>query len=202
MAGRSDFELEAQVDIKGALDALKEVSPKLATEARRALRESGKAITEEQGRILDSERGGNVLRTHYKARAGLRQGRGGYRRGPSVALYGGMVIDRVDSVEASRSRGRGARREIKAGLKTRVSTPKTGAKVRIATTKGDLRKAMNTRKWRHPIFADAGMRQGTWDGAWVEQAGTQYFRRGISEKYQETREALFRAVEDMTNKIT
>lgn len=84
--------------------------------------------------------------------------------------YGGGVVSGVKTRAATRSRSSGAREQIKAGLKFRLAAGKSRTTVRLTSTSGELRKALNRkRSWRHPVF-------GT--DAWVEQPADAYFTRG------------------------
>jgi hypothetical protein len=153
--GAIDFDIKS--NLRQLLTDLKEFDPQLATEVRKQLRHAGDDAIKAMGDILDADAGGVV--TGFTRITG-RDSRGRMR------LH---MKDKVITREANRSRSRGTRAEIKAGLKMKVTAGKSRTTVRLATTKGDLRGAMNTRSWRHPTFGR---------GAWVEQPGTRYFNRG------------------------
>lgn len=155
-SGEVDFDIKS--NLRQVLADLKEFDPKLATEVRKRLRASGEVAIKAMGDILDESSGGTVTGKSYRL--------GTDRRGRVRRRVAG-----VKTKEANRARSTGARQEIKRGLKLKVTAGKSRTTVRLATTSGGLRKAMNTQSWRHPVFGDR-------DAAWVEQPGSQYFNRG------------------------
>lgn len=173
---------------------LKEISPKLATGTRRELRGVGQSVIIAQQAILRGEPvGGIVSKTTYAIPRTQR--RGGYRRGPRARELGGARIVSVESQAAARQRSRGLRASVAANLKTAVRTPRTGrgAAVRVTSARPYwANKALNAKKWRHPVFGGS---------SWVEQAGNQYFTRGAAIGAEEAREALYRVVDEAMRTI-
>lgn len=148
---------DIKTDLRGFLAALKEVDPRIARAVRRKMRQAGDAAIAAMGDILDEYGGGVVTGKTHK----LGKDRRGRRR---------IVVSGVKTRAATRSRSSGAREQIKAGLKFRVTAGKSRTTVRLTSTSGELRKALNRKhSWRHPVF-------GT--DAWVEQPADAYFTRG------------------------
>jgi hypothetical protein len=187
-------EFDVRSNLRPLIQDMKAISPKLATGFRKSLRETGNAIIERQQEILRTEPvGGVVTSTRYSL--AQRNRRGGYRRGPRARELGGARIVSVDSRASSRERGRGLRASVAANLTTRVSTPASGrgASVRVASrTPAWSNKALNAKKWRHPVFGRPER---------IEQAGNQYFQRGAKAGVIEARAALLALVEDAAKSI-
>ena len=103
----------------------------------------------------------------------------------AIAAMGEHLFEDVghaDSKGRLRKAGsKGSREEVRSGLKMRVTTGQARTSVRVTTTKGALRKAMNLKSWRHPVFGG---------GEWAEQRGTSYFNRGGAEQRDATNEAI------------
>ncbi|WP_291378863.1 hypothetical protein [Demequina sp.] len=184
---------EVKTNLRGIVDDLKEISPKLATDMRRSLRGTGESIIEAQRQILQHEAvGGVVSSTRYSM---PQRRRGGYRRGPRARELGGARIISVNSQASARGYHTGLRDQVAANLTTQVRTPRTGrgAAVRVASAKPFwANKALNAKKWRHPVFG--GQQR-------VEQAGNQYFQRGVAGGIDEAREALIAVVENAAKTI-
>ena len=96
------------------------------------------------------------------------------------------MVDGLTIRQATRTRSKGTRKEIKSGLKLKVATGKARTSVKLSTTKGDIRKAMNTRSFRHPVFGDRN--------TYVEQPGNRYFNRGAYEQREAVYDALQSAI--------
>lgn len=177
-SGASGEVAAAGFDIKSnlrqVLADLKELDPKLATEVRKRLRASGDAAIAAMGAILDEDAGGVVTGKTHRL--------GTDRRGRAH-----LVVDQINSRAAWRSRSTGARKEIKRGLRLKVSTGKARTSVRLAATSGALRRPMNKRSWRHPVFDDPN--------TWVEQPGSQYFNRAVYSEAKNLRNAVEDAVQ-------
>ncbi len=177
-SGGSGETAAAGFDIKSnlrqVLADLKEFDPKLATEVRKRLRASGDAAIAAMGAILDEDAGGVVTGKTHRL--------GTDRRGRVH-----LVVDKINSRAANRSRSTGAREEIKRGLKLKVTTGKARTSVRLTTTSGALRKAMNKRSWRHPVFDDPN--------TWVEQPGNQYFNRAVYSEAKNLRNTMEDAIQ-------
>jgi|GEM_PF-3385588 len=161
-------------NLRQVLADLKEFDPKLATAVRRRMRRAGDSAIAAMGTILDEESGGVV--TGKTTRMGTD------RRGRAH-----RVVDTISTREANRSRSTGAREEIKRGLRLKVTAGKSRTSIRLSTTGGELRKAMNTRSWRHPVF-------GT--DEYVEQPGNQYFNRGARSEMDNLRAELEDAIHE------
>jgi hypothetical protein len=177
-SGGTGEQAEAGFDIRSnlrqVLADLKEFDPTLATEVRKRLRASGDAAIAAMSTILDEDTGGVVTGKTHRL--------GTDRRGRVH-----LVVDRINTRAATRSRSTGARAEIKRGLKLKVTTGKARTSVRLTTTGGALRKAMNTRSWRHPVFKDPD--------TWVEQPGSQYFNRGVYSEAKNLRASMEDAIQ-------
>ncbi len=198
MAGPTDDKLyDVKTNLRGIVDDLKQISPKLATDMRRSLRGTGESIITEQRSILASVPvGAAVSRTRYSL--ANRNRRGGYRRGPRVRELGGARIIGLEAQASARGYHTGLRDQVAANLTTKVGTPRTGrgASVRVASGKPFWgNKALNSKKWRHPIFAPSKT------PPFAEQAGNQYFQRGVAGGIIEARQALIDVVDDATKLI-
>lgn len=180
-------DVEVRTNLPTTLARLKQIDVKRARETRRALRGVGLAIIEHQQRIVTQEPvGGVVTKTRYTA--ARPSSRGGYRRGPRARELGGARIVSVESRRSDRGQSTELRQRVAQNLVTRVSTPQKGASVRVTTRRPFWgSKALNARKWRHPVFGS---------DAWVEQAGNQYFARGAELGVDKAREELFRVVDE------
>lgn len=190
----SDASFDIKSNLRPLVDQLKEISPKLATDTRRALRDTGASIIQKQQEILRTEPvGGVVSKTTYSLSMPNR--RGGYRSGPKKRTLAGARIISIESQASARGRSTGLRESVAANLTTQVRTPRTGrgASVRVASTRPYwASKALNAKKWRH---------QAGTSGRYVEQAGNQYFQRGAEAGVVEAREAIFQVVEDAAKLI-
>jgi len=185
--------VDADFDIKTNLPALladlKQISPVVARETRRALREAGDATIAEQKRILLGEPVGGVVTAKQYTRA-MPSRRGGYRRGPLAGQLGGARLVGVTQRSGTRSRSQGTRQKVAASLKTTVTTGKRGGSVKVrATLPGPMDAAFNAKSWRHPVFKHSG------EPPFVEQAGNQYFTRGARAAAEAARRAMFDAIE-------
>ncbi len=171
-------ELAVGFDIKSnlrqVLEDLKKFDPALAKQVRKQMVSSGNAAIAAMAAILDEDAGGVVTSKSHKF--------GTDRRGRTH-----LVVDKINSRAATRSRSTGAREEIKRGLKLKVTTGKARTSVRLTTTSGALRKAMNKKSWRHPVFNDPS--------TWVEQPGDQYFNRAVYSEAKNLRNAVEDAVQ-------
>lgn len=154
------FEID-KPDLRGALAALKDIDPKLATNLRRELRESGEDIISQQRRAL-SKRPPRVAGASRKLQ--LIKPRNG--RKPYWAFR--TTYQPGDEREGGVSH---LRDKIASGLRTRVTTGKTRQGVEVRTT-GPRNEGVNMarvwqkRQFRHPVF-------GT--GRWSTQFGQDYF---------------------------
>ena len=52
------------------------------------------------------------------------------------------------------------------------------------------------RSWRHPVFADKGVRNGQWTGAWVEQRPTPFLIETVLRHKDTARRAVLKAFDD------
>lgn len=91
----------------------------------------------------------------------------------------------LDEMETT-GKSRGSRDAVKSGLRMRVTTGKAKTSIRVATTDGDLRKPLNRKSWRHPVFGSE---------VFVEQKGSSYFTRGAAEQKQAVNAAIDAAVQ-------
>jgi len=188
----ADKDLEIRTNVRGVLQDLRKADKTFARETRKALRDSGQVIVEEQARILDTESPGTMTgRTYRKPATGSR---GGYRRGPNVRQFGGMRLDRVEGDGGSSNRE--TRQTIKSGLRVRagVGSARYGGFVRVVSTNADdvPAKAFNQKIVRHPVF-------GT--GAWAAQKGLEWFKRGVVLGSRAARERLEKAIDDALGEL-
>ena len=156
-----DFELDT-TNVRDVLEAAKAFSPKLARELRRELRKVGSDIIAEQTKILSGPLPGSIAVTGTKTRLVVpKDGRAPYRR--TVNVY-------EERQRTARTRNRGMRKAIAAGLKTRVVTGKTRQGVSVRTTRsasGDAPvQAWQSRRFRHRVFNS---------DTFVNQLGQPYF---------------------------
>lgn len=166
---------DIRTNLRQVMNLLKEYEPKLSTEIRRRMRQSGDSMITAMGDLLDEYDGGVVTGKTYSRQLD----RSGKRR---------RMVDQVNTREANRARSRGSREEIKAGLKTRVSTGVRRTSIRVTASKGELKRSLNTKSWRHPVFDG--------EAQWVEQPGNQYFNSGAYSEAQNLKEALEDAIHD------
>lgn len=186
--------VDADFDIKTNLPALladlKQISPVLARETRRALKEAGDATIAEQTRILMGEPVGGVVTAKQYTRENMANRRGGYRRGPLAGQLGGARLVGVTQRSGTRTRSQGTRQKVAASLKTTVTTGKRAGRVKVrATLPGPMDAAFNAKSWRHPVFRRSGV------PPFVEQAGNEYFTRGAKAGAEAARRAMFDAIE-------
>ncbi|MCB2413649.1 hypothetical protein LGT39_12420 [Demequina sp. TTPB684] len=188
---------DVKTNLRAVVDDLKAISPKLARDMRRSLRETGESIIEEQQSILASVPvGATVSRTRYTMAQPSR--RGGYRRGPRARQLAGARIIGLDAQASARGYHTGLRDQVASNLTTQVRTPRTGrgAAVRVASAKPFWgNKALNAKTWEHPVFAPRGTRP------YAKQAGNQYFQRGVAGGIVEAREALIAVVDEAAKLI-
>jgi hypothetical protein len=154
--------------------ALKAFDPELARQVRARMRKAGDGAIGAMGQILDEDTGGTV--------AGFARTRGRDSRGRMRNLRGEAIRR-----DAKRSRSRGSRQQIKKGLRLRVTTGRSRTTVRLTTTSGELRKAMNAKSWRHPVFGRSD--------TFVEQPGSGYFNRGARAEMDGLRKNLEDAIQ-------
>lgn len=153
-------------DLRGLLAAVRDFSPKLATQLRRDLRGVGDDVIARQRAILAGPLPKGVVVTGKRlTRVQAKGKRRAYSR--LVNTYG-----ETDRPHAG-SYGRGLRKQIAAGLKVRVVAGKTRQGVELKTTGPrdggyNMAKVWNRPRFRHPVFTDNGK-------VWVYQAGQPYF---------------------------
>lgn len=177
-------------NIAPLLADLKEIDPRLMRETRARIREVGKSIIAAQSAILDNEKGGAALLATRRYDGGSASRRGGYRNGPLAAQLGGQRLVSIGGRESDSGVSRGTRAEIKSGLRVTVPTAATKqARLRVQTTRGDLRGAFNAKYWRHPVYGSRAV--------WSANKGTGYFSRGIQDAGG--RETALNAVVDALN---
>lgn len=171
------FDIKA--DLGPLLRDLKEFDPALARQIRARLRRAGDSTIEDMRALLDEYEGGTVT---------------GWNKTLGVDKLGRARIRRTtaNTAAANRARSRGSRKAISEGLKLRVTTGKSRTTIRLVATTGALRKALNTKAWRHPVF-------GT--GEWVEQPGNQYFNRAVWGRWRDMRDATEFAIQDALDAV-
>lgn len=106
--------------------------------------------------------------------------------------------------------GMGLREGLAKATEMKINTGKKGGfsiRIRVSGTKfaaatGKYKKlpryveGMGTKKWRHPVFADAGAKGGTWTGAWVEQAPKKFMIDTVTQHKEEVHEEVAQAFLD------
>lgn len=103
----------------------------------------------------------------------------------------------------------GFRQGLAYAVETRVNSSRNGGNVRIrvsgtkfARATGGYRKlprymeGLGKRPWRHPVFADKGVRNGSWKGAWAEQKPQPFLLPTVLPHKDEIRRALIAEYED------
>jgi len=182
MAEGLSFEID-KPDLRGTLGALKDIDPKLATNLRRELRESGEDIISEQRRALTKRpprvAGASRKLTLIKPKNG---------RKPYWAFR--TTYQPGDPREGGVSH---LRDKIAAGLRTRVTTGKTrqGVEVRTTGPRNDgynMARIWQKKQFRHPIFNSSH---------WATQFGQDYFFGPVtSELRNNMRDRIDNAVQD------
>lgn len=168
-------------NLRQVLTDLKEIDPALARGIRKKLRASGDRAVAAMKQILEEEGGGVVTgKTHALGVDRLGRAR--------IRVKGLKVRD------ANRSRSTGARKEVESGLSLRVTAGKSRTSVRLVSAKGALRKPLNKKSWRHPVFASR-------DAKWVEQPGNQYFNRGAFSEMKQLKNDLEDAIREALDVI-
>ena len=182
-AGGLSFDIETP-DLRGLLDGLKEIDPKLATNLRRELRKSGDQVIEEQKKIL-AGRPARVGGSSKKLR--LIKPKNGDR--PYFAFR--TTYQPGDTREGGVSN---LRDKIAAGLRTRVTTGKSRQSVEIKTTGPrnggyNMARVWQKAQFRHPVFGDSN--------TWSTQFGQSYFFGPVTDELRELmRTRIEEAVED------
>lgn len=181
--GGLEFNLETP-DLKRLLAQIKELNPKLATDLRRELRQSGDAIISEQRKILAGPKPGRV-RVSGSAYRLIRPKNGAK---PYLAKR-----NTYEEYEAG-NRSRGMRQKISAGLRTVVSTGKTrnGVTIRTSKSKAPMSIVYQSKRFRHPVFASESL--GGHSGAWVYQRGMPYFWDPIEREFVHVRQRVVDAI--------
>ena len=174
-------EFDIRSNLRQVLTDLHEIDPAMARAIRKKLRATGARAIAAMKEILEEDKGGVVTgKTH--ALGVDRLGRARIR------------VKDLKVREANRHRSTGARKEVASGLSLRMTNGKNSTKVRLVSAKGNLRKALNKKSWRHPVFDDPTAK-------WVEQPGNQYFNRGAYSEMKHLREDLEDAIMDALDVI-
>ncbi len=190
MSGRGGDDLAIEFpNLREVLAEVRAFSPRLARELRRDLRSVGDQVIAEQKAILDGPLPTGITHTGYTIkRVRPTKGRGYFRK---VRTYA--------DTDVKRSRTRGLREAIKAGLKTRVTAGKSRQEVSVRTTgpKDDgynMAKVWQSERFRHPVFGS---------DTWVDQKGQPYFwgpaYRGRDEMQRRVMRAIDAATQQMSN---
>jgi hypothetical protein len=188
MADELGFDLEAP-DLRRFLDHLKEFNPALARELRKELRASGDAIIAEQRAILSGPKPGSVKKVG--TRPVLIRPKNG--RSPYIAQRN------IYESGVSSNRSRGMRNEIKAGLKTRISTSATKQGINIRTTKAGAPMSIPWQSaiFHHPVFSSPRQK-----ATWAYQKGQPYFWSPVLRGYVQVRARVADAIDRALQKIS
>lgn len=187
MAGEApEGEITIESNLREIIANCKAVSPALARDLRRSLRQSGQEIIADQKTELSKPSRGMAVKTGQRLKmVGGKGGKKQYLR--AVNVYKEQA--------AGRSRSTGMREAIKAGLKTRVVAGKTRSGVSIkaqrpAGSKAPMPAAWNSKVFRHKVF-------GT--DEWVSQYGNPYWWDPIKNGSAEAKKRIEQAINDALN---
>lgn len=161
MASKTDpsFEIEMP-DLRSLFADLKAVSPKITTNLRRDLRDTGSDIIAAQRRILTGSLPGPIRKVSSGYKMVYPRGRKPYLR----------IVNTYETGEGSEGGVDDLRSKIRAGLKTRITSTAKRSSIQIQTTgpKNDgynMAKVWQSKRFRHPIF---GL-------GWMDQQGQPFF---------------------------
>lgn len=178
-----NFDLEAP-DLRTVLAGAKEFDPRLATNLRRELRESGNEIIAKQRKILAGRPAritGSVKRLRLITPKNGDKPYWAFRR----------TYQTGDAREGGVSH---LRAKIAAGLRTRVITGarRQGVEVRTSGPRNDgvnMARVWQAKQFRHPVFGD--------DSRWAVQAGQAYFFEPVTDELRNNMRArIDRAITD------
>lgn len=170
-SGGLSFDIETP-DLRGLLAGLKDVEPKLATNLRRELRQSGDGIIAAQKSILAGRPprvGGSTKKLRLIT---PRNGRRPYFAFRTTYQPGDTRVGGVSNL----------RDQIAQGLRTRVATGKTRQSVEVRTggPRNDgynMARVWQSAQFRHPVFGD--------QNDWSTQFGQSYFFAPITAELRE-----------------
>ncbi len=165
-------------NIRQVLADLKQIDPRLTTATRRKLRQSGDEAIAEMRSVLAQPSQGVVTRTTTSL--ARRSDGSGPRR---------LRVTSFATAAASRTRSRGARAAIAAGLRTRVVAGESRQKVRITGPGDAFARSYNMPLWRHPIRFNPATTSKN-DVPWVTQAGRPYFGTVVGRRWREIRKNI------------
>ncbi|MBW9118886.1 hypothetical protein JNB63_02140 [Microbacterium trichothecenolyticum] len=183
MADGLEFDVETP-RLKEVIDRLKGISPKLATNLRRELRNAGEEIIAAQRKEL-SKRPPRVGSSERKLR--LITPKNGDR--PYFAFR--RTYQPGDTREGGVSN---LRDQIAAGLRTRVVTTSRREGVEIKTSgprvgATNMARVWQAKQFRHPVFGDTSR--------WAVQFGQPYFFGPVTDELRDRmRQRIIRAVDD------
>lgn len=186
MAGEApEGEITVESNLREIIAYCKSISPALARDFRRTLRQTGDGIIKDQKAELSKSSRGTAVKTGQRIKLVGGKKRKQYLR--AVNVYREQA--------ASRSRSRGMREAIKAGLKTRVVAGKTrsGVKIKANRPPGDLAPmaaAWNSKVFRHRVFGG---------DEWVSQYGNPYWWMPIKEGSDDAKKAIEKAINEALN---
>lgn len=166
----------------------KEVAPRLATKLRRDLRASGDTIIAAQRAILDGDLPAGIEKTGqgHKIATNKKTGKLVIRR---VNTYGDKAVSRP-------GRSNDLRKNIKAGLVTRV---RTGASSQSITIQAQRKVGLGSNFYQSKIFRHPVFRQ---PGAFAYQRGMPYFFAPIFDNQTAMREAITQSLNDAVTEAT
>jgi len=173
-----DLELDT-TNLRDLFAKVRGVSPKLATDLRRRLRESGDVIIAKQKATLDEPPPGNAEVTGKRLKLIQGRNRKAYAR----------LVNKYGDKATNRRRHTGMREAIKASIKTRIVAGKTRQGITIRTDQkvaGPMARVWQSQRFRHPVFGDRGV--------WVIQKGQPYFWGPVYD--QDTRAHVMQSVEE------
>lgn len=183
MAGQSMEMRLNSPDLARFYKQLKDVDKTIARELRAELKRTTKPIVDDVKREALSLPGRSYSADDLRyaqemggAGLGLRQGLAAATQAQTRALPNGIFI------------------------RIRVSG------TRFAQATGKYRKlpryveGYSRRKWRHPVFADKGARNGTWTGKWVEQSPSPFLFKTVMKYKDDAKRAVLKAFDDAIRK--
>lgn len=144
--------------VRANFERVKELSPKVATDLRRDLRQAGDEILKEQRKILAGPKPPGIVKSGSKSEVRFSSKGQAYRR--KVNTYEDAIVENTRSTQL--------RAGISASLKNQVTFGKTRNGIRITTVNAKKTGATfyQSKIFRHPVFNT---------GEWAYQRGLPYF---------------------------
>jgi len=172
-------------NLKAELERVKEFDATLHRITRRRIRDTGKELIGAMKVELDKEPRGKIIGVKKETRV---------RASKSSGARGGAKFTKrtyITEVRTSGKRsgkGRGAREEIKAGLRVSIMTGKTRSGIRIRGAGTGFARSYNMKRFRHPVFGNKN--------AYADQAGRPYFGDVIGAHRNQIEQDILAALDD------